>query len=239
MALIQPQRFLAAEPKQLELCGTQRSPGAPASWAHPGALPSFTFKACHKTRAQPSPPSPPRDDTQPTVSVTSQYVKIVQDDGQLLFLPVRHIRRSKTTLTTTLTAASAVPGGGRGPRLGGSAGSEKTSPATPLGSGRSPRPLGVPATPQSSKSSRPFQRHYSMSSLGVGLERSQTFCGSASPGGWAPRKGSDKSSSASPGSARPSTIRQTTSFGRQITVNCLHGPAFDDWRTAQVSGGKR
>lgn len=208
VSVVVPQRCLAAEPTQLKFYPDDAR--APAHWTHPGALPSFTFKAFQVGRRQP----PPDTHVLPGMSVTSQFVKISKEDGKFLFFPVRHIRRGKPTPTQPQSGMS-----GSAKRSGLENGGGLRSSATPRQS------VGSRLC---STSPRSTKKHFSMENLAVSLERRNTICVPESshldvknPEPVSPHKSWSASAL-----TRPGTIRQSMSFGRQISVRSLQGTGF-------------
>ncbi|KAL8585690.1 hypothetical protein ACOMHN_022337 [Nucella lapillus] len=120
------QRFLTAQPREVAL-DSGDSPLIPYDLSYPGALPSFTFRDFEPSPSSPTttttrPPSSPPTRSSSVMSVTSQFVRIVKEDGGSLFLPVRRVLRSRTSLES----AGVVGGikdttypGGAGPGRGG------------------------------------------------------------------------------------------------------------------------
>ncbi|KAK7475648.1 hypothetical protein BaRGS_00033141 [Batillaria attramentaria] len=100
VSVVGTQRCLAAEPKQFLIFSDRRRMSG--SWDYPGALPGFSFDT-FKMMGQ---NKPEQFNAHPGVSVTSQFMKVVREDGKVLFIPLRHVKRGKPAVAQQPSAST-------------------------------------------------------------------------------------------------------------------------------------
>lgn len=86
----EPQRILAAEPKQFEILPEVKLE-TDIVWSFSGGFPGAGINMLNTIKSQ----NCQKLQGEPGVSVTSQFVKIAKGDGHPMFIPLRHIKHRK------------------------------------------------------------------------------------------------------------------------------------------------